>query len=182
MEASCNDIAANALNIADFARCPYIHAIYSRLLLDGFCSDTYSGIYDIHVSHLATLITFFFLMINAALLYPHFKGKTLRHLCFCFYSKEKLREDDEQIGKDDIVFEEAFADSDDSDDDMDSEEHVEGDVELTLKHTHDDYESANLYEENHNQNDKKFSFVNPMENMHEATMVRVKVDDDEALI
>ena len=88
MEESFNEIGISGLNIVEFARCPYIHTIYSHVMLKGFCADSYSGFYNIHVSHLSTLIVFFALVVNAAVLYPHYKGKTMKHLCPCFFSDE----------------------------------------------------------------------------------------------
>mmetsp|Transcript_26284 Transcript_26284/g.44341 ORF Transcript_26284/g.44341 Transcript_26284/m.44341 type:complete len:249 (+) Transcript_26284:1335-2081(+) len=107
MEESFKEISANALNIIDFARCPHINRMYTQLVLDGFCADSYSGFYNIHVSHLTTLIIFFCLMVNASLLYPHFKGQTLKHLCWCCYTKEQLDEADARMAEqqgDDAVY------------------------------------------------------------------------------
>lgn len=99
--------------------------MYTQLVLDGFCSESYSGLYNIHVSHLATLSIFFLLMVNAALLYPHFKGKTLKHLCWCCYSKEHLEAADDRHRRagDDKVFSVLYHSSQDSDD---SDEDIEG--------------------------------------------------------
>jgi hypothetical protein len=124
METSFNEITISALNIVEFARCPYIHDIYSKLMLEGFCKDSYSGLYNIHVSHLATLTVFFALMVNAALLYPHYKGKTLKHLCGCLYSKEVLEKEDSEAQVDAHIFNNDFL-IEDMEEDSEHSEHSE---------------------------------------------------------
>ena len=182
MEESCNIIANSAITILDIAQCPRIHTAYSRLLLDGFCSQSYSGIYDIHVSHQATLVTFFALMVNAAVLYPHFKGKTMRHLCFCCYSKEHLEEMDLLVGKShhEIMLEDGFA-SDDSDYDED-EQREDGDVELVQAAcSHGYYKSADIFGEIEYEFDEKCSIHNPLRDYSgSAMMVRAAVNYEEA--
>lgn len=132
MEESFREIAASSLNIVEFSRCPYIHKIYSHVMLEGFCGDSYSGFYNVHVSHLATLTLFFALMVNAALLYPHYKGKTLKHLCFCFYSKKALHQDDLDNGMIQSVF--LFEDLDyNSDSEYNGEDVETGQVELVMR-------------------------------------------------
>ena len=131
MEDSFLEIAVAALDIVEFARCPYIHKIYSHIMLEGFCADSYSGFYHVHVSHLATLALFFTLMVNAALLYPHYKGKTMKHLCPCLHNNEcrKGRGCGGQVLVDEVHMIEAVmlerrnpdSDSDGSDQDEDEE-------------------------------------------------------------
>lgn len=128
MEDDFSKISAHVLNIIEFARCPYINELYTNLVLDSFCTSSHAGFYNIHVSHLSTLIVFFFLMVNAALLYPHYKGKTLRHICFCCYKKEQSDVADEEDEKGHELFEDIYGalDSDsDTAHDEDSEYEVQ---------------------------------------------------------
>jgi hypothetical protein len=154
METSFKEISDSTLRIVEFARCPYIHDIYSKLMLEGFCKDSYSGLYNIHVSHLATLTVFFALMVNAALLYPHYKGKTLKHLCCCLYSKEVLEKEDLHAGEKNEVhlFDAMYSGSDDSSDsECYSDEEDEEDEETGAVH-------VEMVEQG-GRND--FAFVNP---------------------
>ncbi len=95
MSKNIDSIIESNVNIVEFATCPYIYEIYSDLILKGFCGNIFSGIYGIHVSHLSSLIIFFVLMVNASLLYPHFKNKTI-----CGGSKVHIEPADE-VGPDD---------------------------------------------------------------------------------
>jgi hypothetical protein len=204
METSFIEIATSSLNIVEFARCPYIYDIYSHMMLQGFCDDSYSGFYNVHVSHLSTLTVFFALMVNAALLYPHYKGKTLKHLCFCFYSKEVLDEENLVSCREDSVFiledldySSDDSDSKDSDSEYDEDDDVEAGqhVELVVRHPErvDDNDGADLSttfaDPAFHQTAGAFTFVNPTFNggfpatngsyMTPSTaMVRVKAEED----
>ena len=191
MEESFQDIAHSALDIVEFARCPYIHKIYSHIMLEGFCADSYSGLYNIHVSHLATLSMFFALMVNAALLYPHYKGKTMKHLCPCCFSKEVLDKEDQMLEGGVYLFEDVMnnVESDSGSEDDDDDVETGGGVELTGYNVGDtgQYSSVVKFEGESVGLGDTFSFVNPTfvqvsrnsPPPASGAMVRVKAEDSD---
>ena len=79
------DMFEQVIVILTYAQCPHLHKVWSEVMEYGLCDEVFSGVYVMWIAQLTALACLFVLMLLAAVVYPSYRGRFYRTLCWCFY-------------------------------------------------------------------------------------------------
>lgn len=92
---AASNMFSEIIDILSFAECTHLNRVWTGVVEVGFCDGVINGFYVFWVSQFTAAACLYVLIVLTAIVYPSYKGRFLRTICWCCFSNSTpVKQDD----------------------------------------------------------------------------------------